>query len=369
MVVKYSNQINKLLEQGAKQYALKNYEKSSELYGEACEIYNTEFNDDDPDLLYLYGKSLYQIAINKNEIFGAGGDNNNNIGEDDGNLGNKDQDQDHDEDGDQDENLNSNYQFSTEVEEEEENQDQDDEEEDQDDNDREEEEEDKDQDQEPQGQDQTDFEIAWEILDLSRSLFDKILSKLIKPQNLQDLSIEYNSINFKISEIYNLLGEISLEVENFENSIEDFKKSLDIKSQIFKFNHNYISEIHYKLSLAYEFQNNSNNNDNIENAINHLQLSIDSIKQRDEIDNELIKELNLKLKDLKQNDNNETNEDDQFNQQKQLILQGILGQQQQQPSSSTNPIPNQTNINDLTSIVKKRKPKNQSTLVGKKPKK
>ncbi|KAH3681443.1 hypothetical protein WICPIJ_007600 [Wickerhamomyces pijperi] len=372
MSIEYSPEIKQLLAKGAKDYALKNYEAAVESYAEACELYSAlvasaskgEEDSEDPELLYLYGQALYQVAVTMNGLFGgadAQGEENN---QEDGEEVENDEEV---------EKSNGMFQFSEDVPLAEE---EDDEEEDgnkeveQEEEDEEEDAEDQEQEGDakksesgqPVEEQQSDFEIAWEILDLSRTLFEHKLSTLSVPaaESSQDLELEYNATLFKIAEIYDLLGEISLETENFPQSIEDFTKSLELKTKLFPFNSNLISEIHYKLSLAYEF--NFTKDGHKELAIEHLSTAIKSIEARKEVDTQLIKDLNVKLTELKKD------EDEKFNEQKKKILEGILGQSSSTGASSSTAASTSAPANDLTSMVRKRKPK-QDEAANKKQKK
>ncbi|CCH43304.1 hypothetical protein BN7_2852 [Wickerhamomyces ciferrii] len=347
----YSDEVSKLLESGAKSYASKEFEDAVSNYGEACQIYsNDNEGKESPDLLFLYGKALFQVAVSKNGIFGGNPD-------EAAALTSKD-----DVKEDTPKGL---FQFSEDVPLAEE-EDEEDEEEDKEQNNEEEEEEnnddqDQEQEQEPQ-EEQSDFEIAWEILDLSRSLYEQSLPENHKLQSIpEDAEASKDPIiitKIKLSDIHDLLGEISLETENFKQASEDFESLLTIREELFPFESELISEAHYKLSLALEF--NFNDSESKIKAINHLTKAIESIKlkqsnqKNEDKDLDLIKELESRLDDL-QKDPNEA-----FDQQKNDIIKGILGEvtstDSKQNSSSTSSTNNQP-INDLTSIVKKRKSK------------
>lgn len=352
----YNKDITSLLEKGAKSYASKNYEDAVEYYGEACGK-SAELNGkEDEELLYLYGKALFQVAVSKNSLFG----------------GADEQEEKKEETDEQDEELKKGkekglFQFSEDIPLAEEDEDEDDEEEEEDEQ-KEEQEEGSENKEEPQEEskeeEQSDFEIAWEILDLSRSLFQQKYDELIKSSPKIEISEDPESskdeiiqIIVKLSNIHDLLGEISLETENFKQATEDFKILLKLRELIYNFNSPLISEAHYKLSLALEFNFET---DNKPESIDHLKKAIDSIKKRDEKDLELIKELELKLEELSRDPN------EQLTLQKEEILKGILGEATKN-DKTTNLSNNNAKINDLTSIVKKRKPKQDSNS-NKKPK-
>jgi HAT1-interacting factor 1 len=325
--------------------------------------------EEDPELLFLYGKALFQVAVSKNGLFG----------------GSDEQDQGHPEEQEADENdeqlkkgqQSGLFQFSEDAPLAEE----DDEEEEENNEEVEETENDEGQQanasneevqyqEDSKQEEQSDFEIAWEILDLSRSLFEqkienlqaqgKKVEPLDDPESSTDILIQ---TKLKLSDILDLLGEISLETENFKQAAEDFETLLKLRQEIYKFNSNLISEVHYKLSLALEF--NFENAAAKDQAIHHLKKAIESIKHRETKDEDLVKELQLKLEELARDPN------EQLRLQKEEILKGILGEATSSDTSSSLPASSSTQpvVNDLTSIVKKRKPKpKQPEPVNKKPK-
>ncbi|CAM9024016.1 unnamed protein product [Wickerhamomyces anomalus] len=327
-MAEYSEEVSKLLVSGAKSYAAKEYEEAVNHYGEACQVYSSDNEGkESPELLFLYGKALFQVAVSKNGIFGGNPD-------EAAALATEEEDDDEEEEN----------QKEIEAKQQEETANDDDKEEDKDEEEKEEE--------------QSDFEIAWEILDLARSLYEQSLPETPLDKIPEDAENSKDPIvvtKIKLSDIHDLLGEISLETENFKQASEDFQSLLKIREELFPFESNLISEAHYKLSLALEF--NFADEESKKKAIEHLKKAIESIKlkQKDQKDEDkdidLIKELDSRLEDL-QKDPNEA-----FDEQKNDIIKGILGEvtssdkQTPRPSTSAQP------VNDLTSIVKKRKAK------------
>ncbi|KAG4303453.1 hypothetical protein PCANB_000394 [Pneumocystis canis] len=134
-------------------------------------------------------------------------------------------------------------------------------------------------------EDDDDFKIAWETLDFARVLYQKMLNAEEK-QELQTLMgletpPKRSQIQKKLADTYDLLGEISLENENFQQASIDFQFALDLKSQIYPLESSLISEAHYKLALAFEFLQDDSMR---EKAIEHVQWSIKSLEKRIEIE-------------------------------------------------------------------------------------
>ncbi|KTW30254.1 hypothetical protein T552_00731 [Pneumocystis carinii B80] len=129
-----------------------------------------------------------------------------------------------------------------------------------------------------------DFSIAWEALDFSRFLYQKMLdmSKGVSERDLEEKKEEIDEekcieIEKKLADTYDLLGEISLENENFQQALADFQSSLDLRTKIYPLESSLITEAHYKLALALEF---SQEGDFREKAIEHIHLAIKSLEKR-----------------------------------------------------------------------------------------
>lgn len=374
----YPEQISTLLAQASHHYALHSYDQSTSLYSEVCSIYSSLNSCDDPLLLFLYGKSLFQLAVLKSDVFAQ-----QNVLKEEGDDGDEAALEDDSGnfqfvDGEDDFNGDSENQVEGEVDESGVDGEVDeskiegdssvsgakgaDEEVKNDvykaDN------EDENASGADSGEFQSDFEEAWEILDLTRSLWEKELETvkseadtLTKPYSLDPnfSKSKYISIIKNLAETYDILGEVSLEAENFSQSATDLKKSLDLRRDIYPNDSSLISESYYKLSLALEFCIDQPNNR--EEAKNYTKLAIDSIKLRninesDDLkkkDNlELIKDLQDRFNELDK-DPNEDIKIDQLN-----VLKGILGQATGE-SKEVDPLNVKRKVNDLSANVKKRK--------------
>lgn len=386
----YSTEINKLIAEGSKLYATKEFDQASGKYADACEAFNIEHQKDDADLLLLYGKALFQSAVLNSEVFGGNPSNDNDNKKDDSNGQGDKNEQNNEDDGnfqfhddaplaeEDDDQINDKDDIQEEAEGEESEEEQEEEEEEENDQGNENDE------QDGEEQEQSDFEIAWEILDLTRSLFEEKINDIKLKDSFQELTPPYlksdneeTSNDFiiltkKLSETYDLLGEVSLESENFQQSALDLQNCLDLRLKLYKpENSSLISESHYKLSLALEFC--------IEDpklrlkAAEQVKLAIDSIKLRNshETDSkkkkensDLIKDLLVRYQEL------EKDPAEELQLQQMDIIKGILGEatsQSAEGSSSSSKksvqsIPTITPaINDLSSMVKKRKPAKSSS--------
>ena len=56
------------------QYSIKNYTAASDFYAQASELQaeiNGDMSPENAELLYLYGKSLYQVGVSKSDVLGG----------------------------------------------------------------------------------------------------------------------------------------------------------------------------------------------------------------------------------------------------------------------------------------------------------
>lgn len=353
----YSTEILNLIKEGSQAYSEKDFDQAASKYADACASFNDEHAKDCPDLLLLYGKALFQSGVSKSGVLGGV---------------NAQKEVEKKENEAEDDAVNfeegmANDESETAVEENEEaegaetgienGQEEDD------GNSAEAEEGDA-----ASEEEQSDFEAAWEILDLSRALFEDRVSKLegaaaeltkplIKSDDEEPKS-DYIVNLKKLSETYDLLGEVSLESENFPQAAADLASCLKLRQKLYDSKKStLISESHYKLSLALEFC--LEDPTLRKEAAEHMKHAIDSVKARNDVetdkekkkDNEqLLVELNERYEELKKDPEQEL-EDQQMN-----IIKGILGEATSDGSNQTKIASVvQNKVNDLSSMVKKRK--------------
>ncbi|ANB11664.1 NASP family CENP-A chaperone [Sugiyamaella lignohabitans] len=193
-----NSEIDDLVAKGLKAYALRSYEEATESLGQACGLYSSS-NDgkENPSLLFLYGRALFRVAVTQSEVLGestAASDRGTPaVGATDSEVAEK---------------KSGLFKFSGEDEEDEEEQEETNENGDAAEGDGEE----GNEQAEPEEEEQTDFEVAWEILDLARKLFDDEISSLEKlDDDDNDKQAKIKEARVKLADTYDLLGEISLE--------------------------------------------------------------------------------------------------------------------------------------------------------------
>ncbi|KAK5632153.1 hypothetical protein RRF57_007867 [Xylaria bambusicola] len=122
--------------------------------------------------------------------------------------------------------------------------------------------------QEEEEEEEDDLAVAFEILELSRVLFEKQLEEAATDGPDKDVAADENKLvrhmKERLADIHDLLAEISLENEMFGASIltlkrrfpvaiKDCRASLKYKEGLYTEDSEIIAEAHFKLSLALEF--------------------------------------------------------------------------------------------------------------------
>ncbi|BFZ58029.1 hypothetical protein PYCC9005_005087 [Savitreella phatthalungensis] len=276
-----SDSLDETLTRAAKAYADEAYDTAADHYARASELLTEQNGEDSPDnadVLFLYGRALFQIAKRRNEVLGGavrGGGSGKDVSQllaaavpDAGKAPAKDTEE------------NREFTFGGDLEEEEE--------------------------QPELASDlpvdaEDDFENAWEVLDLARISFQKQLES--KDSKYDDKS----GVRKRIAESYDLLGEVSLENENFDQAAADLREALQLKLDIYPAEHSEISGGHYMLALALEY---STGDKARSEAARQVELACASFRKRlkqNEMtsrerrdEEEMLKELEVKLKELKE---------------------------------------------------------------------
>lgn len=260
-------QLDDLIARAAAKDATKDHDSASELYSQATELQaelNGELSPENADLLYAYGKSLYNVAVSKSDVLGSkvAGDQQpqsgtasstntssaglkstsdslvqdaiaNSMAEKSSSTKRADRESEPTESkpffqftGDE------NFVDSEDEDEETAEQAEDDE-------------------------DDDDFANAFEVLDLARVLYLKKLSAAEENDGGKGKSTVVSSdtkhIRERIADTHDLQAEISLEAERFSEAVTDLRTVLELRNSLYPLEDPSIAECHYKLSLALEF--------------------------------------------------------------------------------------------------------------------
>ncbi|KAJ5475043.1 hypothetical protein N7539_008109 [Penicillium diatomitis] len=270
-------ELNELITRAAAKDAAKDHNAASELYSQATELQaelNGEMSPENADLLYAYGKSLYNVAVSKSDVLGSkvAGEQPQSSGgaatakssssgsgaaatggslvkdaisssmaegpassSSKGKLGSETDSAP----------TKPFFQFTGDenfV--------------DSDDEDAEEVEGEGDEEEE-----EDDFANAFEVLDLARVLYMKRLEAAEESSTDKgkgktadtQLPADLKHIKERLADTYDLQAEISLEGERFSDAVADLRTALDLRNTLFPFEDPSVAECHYKLSLALEF--------------------------------------------------------------------------------------------------------------------
>nr|XP_018999443.1 uncharacterized protein I203_08038 [Kwoniella mangroviensis CBS 8507]OCF62904.1 hypothetical protein I203_08038 [Kwoniella mangroviensis CBS 8507] len=344
-------QAEKLVGEGKKAIALKQWEEGVNKYGEALDLMRQLVGDFDPvmaPLLLSYGKALYELAFSQQGVMGK-------------EEGSKEADEAVRQ-GTLEEapSKNGNFVFSADPssDNEEENQDagpstsaQPDEGE-----------------GEAEDEPEDDYNAAWEVLDVARTIYQKI----VEGKSDGEEGVKEDKLN--LADCYLALGDVSCETENFPQAVQDYTSALSIQSTLLPPSSRILASTHYQLATVLEFTPNKQTEalSYVEKALDGFKLRLSELKSTadekvseevkklndkekekeiKDVEN-LIEDLNVKIEELKTTSVNETND---------LISQSInhlLGQPESDQFGDSSSTSKDTGpVNDLTSMVKKKKPK------------
>lgn len=294
-------------------YAIKDYDAAAESFSQATELQariNGEMSPQNADLLYVYGRCLYHLALRNSDVLGPkvageaqaeeskasgskkqsnqsksaapadepatgeassnGTDVKNNGAHEDSSFGGKQPlfqftgDENFDDSDDEDELASGgpNGKEGGEAEEDPED----------------------------------DFANAYEVLDLARILLLKRIEELHDQEGVlggkgkgkaNTSSEAMHQLKERLADTHDLQAEISLEGERFPAAVTDLKAALDLKKELFPESSSLVAEAHYKLSLALEFssvtrQKDPEGGENEENQVQQVDVAM-----REEAANEM----------------------------------------------------------------------------------
>ena len=266
-----AERLEQLKAAATKAYSLKDYNEAAERYADACEVQdevNGEMVNENADLLYLYGRCLYHVAVANSDVLGGkvasseepkrkkrkvskkeeNGEGSSSLIGDAIKSGEQKLDEDivsavvESKDGVIAEGTKENtkpgnssnpfFQISG------------------DDNFTDSEDDGEDAEGEDGEEAEDDFGTAFEILDMARILLER---KLEAVSESKDETSEVRQIKERLADTRDLQAEIALENERFTDAITDTRASLELRMQLFPEENSLIAEGHYKLSLALEF--------------------------------------------------------------------------------------------------------------------
>ncbi|CAG9836633.1 unnamed protein product [Diabrotica balteata] len=184
----------------------------------------------------------------------------------------------------------------------------------------------------------TDLQVAWEVLELAKKIFQK-----------QGTTAKKN-----LAETFIVLGEVSLESENFESAVNDITEGLKIQKDIFAKDSRTVAETYYKLGVAYS------TNTQIDEAITSFNSSLEYLNNRivhlesvedkkDEVDEE-IKEIKSLIPDIQEKVTDmKTYKDEALKNIVSAMTEGIKSDKPAPSTSSSKP------ATDISHLVKRKR--------------
>jgi len=133
---------------------------------------------------------------------------------------------------------------------------------------------DKDETEQEEEEDPSSLQLAWEILELAKICFQK-QSDALDAQDPKRLNVE-----LRLAETYQMLGEASIENENYQQAVDDLMSCLRRRQELLPEDSRSIAETHYQLGVAngFHLQFDQAVRD-LEDAIAVLGKRIDNLKE------------------------------------------------------------------------------------------
>lgn len=102
-------------------------------------------------------------------------------------------------------------------------------------------------------EEEDDFANAFETLDFARLLLSKQLQAIESDIDDTDKATRIRTVKERLADTHDLQAEISLENEQFQNAVSDCKAALEYVLDLYPAANSRVAEAHFKLSLALEF--------------------------------------------------------------------------------------------------------------------
>jgi len=93
------------------------------------------------------------------------------------------------------------------------------------------------------GEEVGNLQVAWEMLEMAKNTFEKIVAKTSGPEKA--------NAEAKVCQAILGLGEVSLENENYDTAVQDFKQCLEKSKATLPSDSRFIAQVHYQLGMAF----------------------------------------------------------------------------------------------------------------------
>jgi len=139
----------------------------------------------------------------------------------------------------------------------------------------------------------SNLQLAWEVLELAKLAFTKQAETAAKEETLK-----------KLCDTLLLLGEVSLENENYEQAVEDLNTCIKKRQESMPVDKRALAQTHYQLGIALGFHEKFEEAEkNLEKAINVLEDHVKNLKEAKDATEEgqkEIKELEVLIPEIKE---------------------------------------------------------------------
>ncbi|KAK8869524.1 hypothetical protein IAR55_000090 [Kwoniella newhampshirensis] len=112
-----------------------------------------------------------------------------------------------------------------------------------------------------------DYNAAWEVLDVARTIYQKMVEGLKEGEGKET--------RLTLADCYLALGDVSCETENFPQAVQDYSSALAIKSALLPPSSRALASVHYQLATVLEFTPNRR-----ADALSHVEKAVQGFKAR-----------------------------------------------------------------------------------------
>ncbi|WVQ99028.1 hypothetical protein IAU59_006160 [Kwoniella sp. CBS 9459] len=121
-----------------------------------------------------------------------------------------------------------------------------------------------------------DYNAAWEVLDVARTIYQKVVEDGKSKSESESEAAEKNKEDrLNLAECYVALGDVSCETENFPQAVQDYTSALEIKSALLPASSRALASVHYQLATVLEFTPNRRSD-----SLSHVEKALESFKLR-----------------------------------------------------------------------------------------
>ncbi|KAK3911973.1 Nuclear autoantigenic sperm protein [Frankliniella fusca] len=120
--------------------------------------------------------------------------------------------------------------------------------------------------EEEEEDDVNNLQLAWEVLELAKGIFQKQL------EAEEEVDVKANSL--KLAEVYLKLGEVGVESENYTTAVDDMKKCLELQRKYLQNDDRRVAETLYNMGMAYSLAN------EFDSAIEQYKAASEQIESR-----------------------------------------------------------------------------------------